>query len=350
MKAITAEPGRAGSVRVEEIDAPEPAGGELLVEGLALGICGTDRELLSGVYGSAPPGRSRLVIGHESLGRVLSAPPGSGFLAGEHVVGVVRRPDPEPCGACAHGEFDMCRNGRYRERGIKELDGFGAQRWTVEPEFAVRVDAALGLSGALLEPASVVAKAWDQLDRVGARAWYRPAVAVVTGAGPIGLLAALMGRQRGLEVHVVDRVEDGGKPALVGALGAEYHAEDPGAVLAETEADVVLETTGAGPVIGAVLGRDHPYSLTALVGLGDGARSEALDLAALGTRMVLSNAVVLGSVNANVRHWTTAAEALARADGEWLASLVTRTVPLTELDTAFEHRPEDIKVLIDLQS
>ena len=174
MKALTIVPKQKGSLTVE--DRPEPDADDrlLLVDGLAVGVCGTDKELVAGEYGSAPPGQERLVIGHESLGKVRHAPDGSGFAAGDLVVGVVRRPDPEPCGACARGQFDMCRNGRYTERGIKELDGYASQVWTVEPEYAVRLDPRLSGVGVLLEPTSVVAKAWEQVERIGARAWFEP--------------------------------------------------------------------------------------------------------------------------------------------------------------------------------
>ena len=118
MRALTVVPLKAGSAAVVDVDEPAPGPGELLVDGLALGVCGTDREIAAGEYGWAPPGHERLILGHESLGRVRQAPEGSGFAEGDLVVGVVRRPDPEPCGACAHGEFDMCRNGLYTERGI----------------------------------------------------------------------------------------------------------------------------------------------------------------------------------------------------------------------------------------
>ena len=169
MRALTVVPGRKDSAEVTELPDPEPASGELLVEGLAVGICGTDREIAAGDYGWAPQGRERLVLGHESLGRVRTAPPDSGFATGDLVVGVVRRPDPVPCGACAHGEFDMCRNGRYTERGIKELDGFAGELWRVESDYAVRLDPGLADVGVLLEPTSVVAKAWEQIERIGAR-------------------------------------------------------------------------------------------------------------------------------------------------------------------------------------
>ena len=123
-----------------------------------MGVCGTDVEIATGLYGWAPPGRDRLILGHESLGRVIDPGP-SGFAVGDHVVGIVRRPDPVPCPHCAVGEWDMCTNGRYTERGIKEVDGFMADRWRIEPEYAVKVDSGLGVLGVLLEPATVVAKA-----------------------------------------------------------------------------------------------------------------------------------------------------------------------------------------------
>jgi len=112
----------------------------------------------------------------------------------------------------------MCRNGRYTERGIKEIDGFMSERWRIEPEYAIKVDSSLGLLAVLLEPTSIVAKAWEQIVAVGQRAFWEPRTVLVTGAGPIGLLAALLGKQRGLDVHVLDRAESGPKPALVRAL------------------------------------------------------------------------------------------------------------------------------------
>ncbi len=215
VRAITVLPGVPNSARLDEIAEPPAADGPVLVRTLALGVCGTDREIVAGAYGEAPAGRSRLVLGHESFGEVMQAPPDSGFAAGDHVVGIVRRPDPVPCPACAAGEWDMCRNGRYSERGIKGRDGYGAERFRIEPEFAIKVDAALGASAVLLEPASVVAKAWDHIERIGrrSRSW-QPRRLLVTGAGPIGMLAALIGVQRGLDVHVLDRNASGAKPAL----------------------------------------------------------------------------------------------------------------------------------------
>jgi threonine dehydrogenase-like Zn-dependent dehydrogenase len=118
----------------------------------------------------------------------------------------------------------MCRNGEYTERGIKQIDGFMSERWRIEPEYAMKVDRSLGLIGVLLEPTTVVAKAWEQVQAVGQRAFWEPRKVLVTGAGPIGLLAALVAKQHGMEVHVLDRMSSGPKPDLVRALGATYHS------------------------------------------------------------------------------------------------------------------------------
>jgi threonine dehydrogenase-like Zn-dependent dehydrogenase len=348
MRAVTVRPGAEDSVAVREVPDPAPAPGELLVDGLAMGVCGTDKEIVRGEYGTAPPGCDRLVLGHESLGRVRQAPPGSGFSAGDLVAGVVRRPDPEPGGACARGEFDMCRNGRYTERGIKELDGYGAEAWCVEAGYAVRLEPHLERAGVLMEPASVVAKAWEQVERVGGRSWFEPQRVLVTGAGPIGLLAALLGTQRGLDVHVLDQVTDGPKPGLVRDLGATYHAEDIEQAVTAVRPDVVIEATGAnGPLLAALTGT-APYGVVCLTGVSPAGRRTTLDAGALNREIVLQNDAVVGSVNANLRHCRQAADALARSDLGWLERLITRRVPLGRATEAFTPRPDDVKVVIEL--
>jgi threonine dehydrogenase-like Zn-dependent dehydrogenase len=310
-------------------------------------VCGTDREIVSGRYGWPPPGRERLVLGHEWLGRVREAPVGSGFERGDLVAGIVRRPDPVPCPCCARGEFDMCRNGRYRERGIKELDGYGAERVALEQEYAVKVDPALSSVGVLAEPASVVAKAWEQVDRV-ARQTCRPLASVlVTGAGPIGLLAALLGVQRGRRVQVLDRATDGPKPRLAAALGAGYSSGSVRDACASAEPDIVMECTGAPEVVVDAVQATAPGAIVCLTGVSPRGRTLSVDVGALNDELVLENDVVLGSVNANRRHFDAAAQALARADREWLEGLITRRVPLARWAEALDRRPEDIKTVIE---
>jgi threonine dehydrogenase-like Zn-dependent dehydrogenase len=343
VQAVTVVPGRAGSARLDDVPEPGPESGSVLVEALAVGVCGTDAEIASGAYGWAPPGRERLILGHESLGRVVDPGP-SGFAVGEHVVGIVRRPDPVPCPNCAVGEWDMCSNGGYTERGIKELDGFMSERWRIEPDYAVRVDPSLGVLGVLLEPTTVVAKAWGHIVSIAQRAFWEGRTVLVVGAGPIGLLAALIGRQLGGHVHVVDRVTTGLKPTLVEDLGATYHAA-PITEIGVTP-DIVVECTGVGELVLDALRVTAPGGIVCLTGIGQPA-APAAQTSSLATEAVLKNLVVFGSVNANRRHYYRAAQVLARADRSWLERLVTRRVGPADIDQALERTPDDIKVVIE---
>jgi threonine dehydrogenase-like Zn-dependent dehydrogenase len=345
MRAITVIPGRAGSARLDDVPEPAAGAGSMLVDGLALGICGTDGEIVRGEYGWAAEGEERLVLGHESLGRVRECPQGCGFAPGDLVVGFVRRPDPVPCACCARGEWDFCRNGRYTERGIKELHGYGSERWRVEPEFAVRLDRGLEDVGVLLEPTSVVSKAWEQIERIGGRACFDARRVLVTGAGPIGLLAALLAVQRGHQVHVLDRASDGPKPELVRRLGATYHTGD---ARSAGEVDIIVEATGAGELVLAAMQGTARNGIVCLTGVSPAGRSSELDVGALNRSLVLENHVVFGTVNANRRHYEAAVAALRAAGRDWLRSLISRRVPLEHWDQALERRPDDVKVVVDL--
>jgi threonine dehydrogenase-like Zn-dependent dehydrogenase len=343
MKAITVEPKKPGSAKLEDVPEPDLRTGSVLVEAIAVGVCGTDVEIVEGKYGWAPPGKTRLVLGHESLGRVVDPGPSGGLRKGDLVVGIVRRPDPVPCANCAVGEWDMCRNGQYTERGIKEIDGYMSERWRIEPEYAMKIDPSLGLLGVLLEPTTVVTKAWEQVVAVGQRAFWEPRTVLVTGAGPIGLLAALVGTQRGLDVHVLDRNESGPKPDLVRALGATYHS---GRVVdLGFEPDVIVECTGVGSVIADSIQKIGSGGIICLTGVGSGgvASRAVADVAAA---VVLKNNVLVGSVNANKRHWYKATEALAHADRKWLERLITRRERPDAFMQALHREADDIKIVV----
>ena len=344
MKAITVEPKKPGTARWEDVPEPDPRDGSVLVEAVAVGVCGTDVEIVEGKYGWAPPGKTRLVLGHESLGRVIDPGPTSGFKKGDLVVGIVRRPDPVPCPNCAVGEWDMCRNGQYTERGIKQIDGYMSERWRIEPEYAMKVDPALGILGVLLEPTTVVTKAWEMVKVVGQRSFWEPQNVLVTGAGPIGLLAALVGVQQGLDVHVLDRVESGPKVDLVKALGATYHSTPVSKV--DFEPDIIVECTGVGQVVAESILKVGAGGIVCLTGVGSGGAAAGSAIADVAAGAVLRNNVIVGSVNANKRHWYKAGAALARADRKWLAGLITRMERPENFAKALERKPDDIKVVI----
>ncbi|TWF80493.1 threonine dehydrogenase-like Zn-dependent dehydrogenase [Pseudonocardia hierapolitana] len=328
-----------GTLVLDDVPEPAPDDGDLLVEAVALGVCGTDREIVAKGPRQIPAGRTGLILGHESLGRVLEAPPGSPVTAGDLVVGIVRRPDPVPCASCAAGQFDLCENGRFTERGILGRDGFGSERFRLEPDYAVRVDPALDLAGVLLEPTSVVAKAWELLDHHAVRRPRRRAL--ILGAGPIGLLAAFLAVQRDLDVHVVDRLAHGPKPRQVRALGATYHSSPESA---RGTFDAVVECSGA--LLAEAVERTAPGGAACLVGAGDVRSAGAINPADLARRLISRNRTLIGTVNSNRRHFEAAHAALRRADPAWLDGLLTDCVPLESWPAAFDTDPERIKAVV----
>lgn len=349
MRALAVIPGVPVSARLCEVSEPLAEDGALLCAMLSVGICGTDREILQGRFGTAPAGCDYLILGHESLGLVLEAPPQSGFHTGDFVVAVVRHPDPVPCSSCAVGEWDMCKNGFYTEHGIKGRHGFAAERYRLNPRFAIPIDKELAEVGVLVEPASIVAKAWEQALRIGSRVHFAPQRVLITGAGTVGLLAALFAAQHGLDVHVLDRMNQGPKPELVHTLGATYYADSEALRSFRNSFDLILECTGAPELFAKAMKWIGPNGVLALVGVSAKARMLPLHVGQLEQDLVLENHAIFGSVNANLRHYEQAVVALLRAEHEipgWLPRLLTRRVPLVHFAQAFAPGPWDVKTVL----
>jgi threonine dehydrogenase-like Zn-dependent dehydrogenase len=211
----------------------------------------------------------------------------------------------------------------------------------------VKVDLSLGYLGVLLEPASILAKAWDHTWHIGRRSTsWQPRTLLVTGGGTIGLLAALMGAQRGLAVHVLDHHADHLKADIVRQLGGTYHTGGI-EIVDRLRPDVLMECSGAPALIGEILGRTAPAGIVCLVGVTTPGHEFKLDIGLFNRTLVLDNDTIFGSVNANRKHYELAADALKWADRSWLARLITRRVPLDRWADAVHRRPGDIKVLID---
>jgi glucose 1-dehydrogenase len=206
--------------------------------------------------------------------------------------------------------------------------------------------ASLGQNGVLVEPTSVVAQAWEHTERIGFRArGFAPKTLLVTGAGPIGLLAAMIGAQRGLDVHVLDHNDRGPKRLIVRELGGTFHLGS----LADLgfRPDIVMECTGAASVVRDALGSTAPAGIVCLVGVSTPGHDLPLDIGKINRTMVLDNEVVFGTVNANRQHYEAAVAALVRADQNWLSRLITRRVPAEQWTQALIQQPGDIKVVID---
>ena len=222
MKALVAYPPKESSARLVDLPVPEPRDGEVLLQIAEIGIDGTDREIDEGIYGTPPEGFPYLILGHEAVGKVVRAGSGvKGITIGSMVVPTVRRPD--GCVNCLAGESDMCVAGGYREHGIHRLHGFASEYAPSDHRFVIPVPEELYGSAVLLEPLSVAEKAISQMFKIQSRMVWEPQSALVTGAGPLGLLTALALRLRGMEVIVAaTRGEDSTKARIVREMGGQY--------------------------------------------------------------------------------------------------------------------------------
>ena len=365
MKAIITTPGKKGSVRLVAISDPsgtgmvEGANGKpgqsVEVEVVEVGVCGTDLEIANDGYGAPPTGRDSLVLGHENLGRVVSAPEGVELQKGQLVVATVRRPCPERCPPCAAGQSDDCLTGNYTERGIKGRDGYMAERYVEFSDYLIPLPSTLTKVGVLMEPSSIVEKGLIQAFSIqrGRMPWD-PKQALVCGAGAVGLLAAIFLRLRDIEVSLVAK-SDPGSPAFkvakaVGAnlLDADQH---PVAGLAKDlgHIDLTFEATGASSVALNAMAATGNNGVCCLSSVTAGMRTVTIDSDSLNLDMVLGNKLVFGTVNANRRHFEAAARMLGAAVRKWpgvLDQIVTRRVAVEQFADAFSRQPDDIKTVI----
>jgi glucose 1-dehydrogenase len=319
MQALVTRPGVRGSTAVDVMPEPRPAGSEVLVRPVEVGVCGTDREISEGWFGIPPAGDSRLILGHELLGRVERD--GHGFARGDLVTATVRRSCGH-CNACAAGAPDACDTGDYSEHGITRLHGFAAELTAVPAEHLVAVPEALGRLGVLAEPASICARAVRHVHAVGGRQPWRPGRALVLGAGAIGMLCTYFLRLEGLDVWT-SALEPAGseKAALVEASGARYVpvAETAPLDLAAGIGgfDVVIVAAGSAQLSLDALGMLRRNGVVCLLGIDGHDQQVHLPGPVIGVDSILGNRALIGSVNANVVDWHAAVEQLEAARRRW---------------------------------
>src|ERR1700692_268422 len=258
MKAVAVFPARR---EVQLIDQPEPniqSPTQVKVRVLDVGVCGTDREIISFQYGTPPDGSDYLIIGHESLSQVVdTGEKAAKAKVGDLVVLTVRRPCPHAsCIACRSGRQDFCYTGDFTERGIKQRHGYMTEFVIEEESYVNVVPRELREVAVLVEPLTIAEKSLAQLSVVQQRLpWdgqgHRNAV--VLGAGPVGLLGAMALTVAGFEVTVYSRSsKHEEKDDIVSAMGARYIAAETHSVDEMAKAvgaiDVVYEAMGASGV------------------------------------------------------------------------------------------------------
>ncbi len=312
MQALITTPGRPGAVRVDDVAAPAPNG--IRVRTLEVGVCGTDREIAEGTFGSAPPGDDHLILGHEFVGEVVED--AAGFSAGELVTATVRRACGH-CAACAAGSPDACDTGEYTERGITALHGFAGELVAEAPEHLVRVPASLGRLGVLAEPGSICVRGIRHARVIGGRQVWTPSRALVIGAGAIGMLATYQLRLAGMTTWTAARGEAGSEKARL------------------------VEATGNAEVMLSVLGLLRRNGVGCLLGLDAHSRPISIDSAILGVDTVIENRALFGSVNAHASDGRVAVEQLDAIRERWpeaLEAMVGLRVAPDRFADAFAYR------------
>jgi threonine dehydrogenase-like Zn-dependent dehydrogenase len=365
MKAIAIVPGTPGARIVERPEPAVSAPDHVKVRIIRVGICGTDREELSGGRAQAPDGQTELVIGHEMFGQVVSVGAAATRVkVGDYAVFTVRRGCDE-CAPCRMGRSDMCETGKYRERGIKGLDGYQTEFAVDSEQYIVRVPAELEAVGVSMEPLSIVEKAIDEALRVQVVRcpeaattpdWLFGRRCLVAGLGPVGLLAAMVLRLRGGEVYGLDVVDAASaRPAWLSGIGGHYvdGREVPADQVAKKvgSMDLVLDASGIPALEFNLLDALALNGAYVLTGIPGGDRPLEIPGAELVRQLVLDNQVMLGSVNAARGHFQIGANDLAEAHLRWgahLEGLITQHyAPERFAGSADRHEPDSIKQVVE---
>jgi threonine dehydrogenase-like Zn-dependent dehydrogenase len=321
MRALAVFP-RERELRITEVPAPRPSrGSDVLVRVREVGICGTDRDIMEGHYGTPPPGTERLVLGHEGLGEVVDVGSSVRTLArGDLVAMTVRRPCPDAaCVACRAGRQDFCITGHFRERGIKEADGFLAELVVEDERYLVRMPRSLADVGVLVEPLTIAAKAEMELEAITRRYPWEPTGlrSLVLGAGPIGLLGAMMMVTRDIETFVFSLAPaDSDVARLVRSFGGEYvSARDTDVSELSSRigmVDILYEGVGVAKVAFAALAALAPNGVFIFTGLPGAGEPVEIDLDRVMRDIVLKNQVLFGTVNASRSAFEAAVRDLER--------------------------------------
>ncbi|MEW9698444.1 glucose 1-dehydrogenase [Paenibacillus sp. SI8] len=364
LKAIRIKQLRQGNPFIALENVEQPVIGhpqEVLVRVLAVGLDGTDREILQDKYGTPPVDEDELTTGHESLGVVTEAGGESGLQPGDLVTAIVRRPcKDQSCVNCRNGHADFCQTGDYVERGIKGAHGFLSEYYKEEARYLVQVPSSLLELGMLVEPQSIVEKVWDQVLRVQQRLIWEPRTALILGSGPLGLLAAITCRVLGLDAAVWSMAPpDSLQAELVRACGASYQQSGAAGTASTLTAyadglgkpvDFILECTGFSPLAFEAMSVLAPNGVLALLGVTPADRRLEISSDMLNQSMVLENKCVIGSVNASRKDFETAIYRLQQMEKlypGWLARVITNRMDL-EAVLKLDFKSIAIKAVVDM--
>ncbi|MBT3985239.1 glucose 1-dehydrogenase [archaeon] len=337
-------------VHLRELDMPKPNPDQVLVSMRDAGVCGTDHEIIERGYGSPPEGDDYAILGHESLGQIVDIGEDvSIFKEGDYVVRTVRRPC-SSCVPCDQGSNDLCDTGDFTEVGIKGIHGVMVDYFVEHPDYLVRVPEEHRDVAVLLEPLSVVEKAfrvaYEKQGRVPG--WYM-GEALVVGAGPIGLLQAMILRANDVNTSVVARSPRGNlKSEIVGDIGATYYSTEEGVPAGDY--DFIFDASGSSKIAFSMMDNLAPNGVLCWNSITAGKTKSLVASDRINLDWVLNNNTLFGAVNANIRDYETGVRRFDTFENKWpglLGGLITRRIPIEEFEKAFERDRQGIKTVIE---
>ncbi len=293
-------------IEVREEDFP------VTLKPIYTGICGTDRGIVAGSLSFAynPHGYNRLVLGHESLCRVVSAEPNNyGIKAGDLVIPMVRRPG--TCLNCLAGRSDNCSDGNKHEAGITGMHGFMRSQFGDYPEYLIKVpEMAAAKIAVLTEPAKNVEKAMEVVDIISRRSIFTDnqgsfegKAALVIGTGSEGFLYAMKCRDYGFRTIVTNRHSiDETKVGILSRIGAEFYDYTHDTGSEKQGFDLVIDTSGDPATVIRFLRKINNNGILLLFGTNGKApgalmNGDDIDL------IVERNITVAGSVDGSRIHY-----------------------------------------------
>ncbi len=340
MKTITAH--AAKDLRIEEHPEPAPGAGEVLIRMAAGGICGSDLHYYHhGGFGAVRI-REPMILGHEVAGHVAALGPD---VDGLEVGQLVAVSPSRPCGACqycAEGRQNHCLNMRFYGSAMPfpHIQGAFRERLVADASQCVPADGLTPAEAAMAEPLSVVLHAARLAGDLASKR------VLVTGCGPIGLLAVLVARAYGaVEIVATDITEFTLKMAReMGARDAINVAEAPTGLDKFTadkgHFDVLFECSGVASALGGAVPAMRPSATVVQLGLGG-------DMTVPMQAMTAKELVLKGSFR--FHHEFPLAVEMMQTGRLNVAPLVTETMPLAQAVAAFERasdRTAAIKVQI----
>jgi threonine dehydrogenase-like Zn-dependent dehydrogenase len=353
VRAVAVFPDQHDIRVIDVAEPPPPAGHQVLLRVLEVGVCGTDRDIAAFEYGDPPPGSDHLILGHEAVAEVGEDV--ADLRVGDLVVPTVRRPCPDPsCRACRARRQDFCTTGAFTERGIKQAHGFLAELVLEDEHNLLTVPPGLADVAALVEPLSIAAKAAEQAQAVQARLpWEQEKARIlVLGAGPIGMLGATAMTVTGFDTVVYSREPvDSPRADRVRELGATYLSTGTTPLEKIPRVDVIYEAVGIAPVAFAATEALAPNGLLILTGIPAPAEPATLPLDRIMKDIVLNNQAIVGTVNAGRSAFALAVQKLQQAMylvPHSVRAIITARVPLDAAPDTL-RQPHGVKDIIQVR-